>query len=160
MQSDCLAPLSLGLHYCSPVLYAGSFLITAHWLFPKALITLGFEALSHFGTDSDPKPLSNVRVSPYLVILVLSGKILRRECLIGGWWVSGLSLPESLVHSWPNQQGLVEILWRCALQGYYLWPVKQEGEVDYAWQIDSISWFHSNLLLSRTFQISVVLDSR
>ena len=98
---------------------------------------MGFEALSLYGTDSDPKPLSNV--SPYLVILVLSGKILKRECLIGGWSVSGLSLPESLVLSWPNQQGLVEILWRCALQGYYLWPVKQEGEVDYASQIDSIS---------------------
>lgn len=98
-----------------------------------ALHRFGFhEALSRYGTDSDPKPLSNVRVSPYLVILVLSGKILKRECLIGGWSVSGLSLPESLVHYWPNQQGLVEMLQRCALQGCYLWPIKQEGEVDYA----------------------------
>lgn len=98
-----------------------------------ALHRFGFhEALSCYGTDSDPKPLSNVRVSPYLVILVLSGKILKRECLIGGWSVSGLSLPESLVHYWPNQQGLVEMLQRCALQGCYLWPIKQEGEVDYA----------------------------
>lgn len=46
--------------------------------------------------------------------------------------MSGLSLPGSLVYSWPNQQELVEILWRSALQGYYLWQVNQEGEVEYA----------------------------
>ena len=90
------------------------------------------EALSCYSTESSPKRLSNVRVESYLVILVLSVQILKKDYVIGGQSVSGLILLGSPVHSWPNQQWLVEILWRSALQGYYLWQIKPEGGVEYA----------------------------
>lgn len=111
-------------------------MLTPCWLFFKALVPaprhFGFlEALICYGPDSGPQPLSNVRVEPCCVILVLSVQILKRKYFIGSQSVSRLILPGPFVHSWPNQQWLVEILWRFILQGRSSRRFKQEREIEY-----------------------------